>query len=343
MISKDKSNVKNIIYMTSDGVEVVDAPDYSNNVRSFFDAIPEVGQSLLNGAEESLLKIKELLYSTPAFINLIETCVPENVLQAVLTSEQSRQLNKGVLTLMTKKDGSIMASLKDSSTGKIVSNIPLKDTNITPAISQAITSFAMQMQIAEIAEEIQNVQLAIEEVRKGQENDRIATAQSCQQKLIQAMAIKNSGLKEMALLKLASDAEDSRNLLMQSQMQNISYIAKEPESFWRKVITGEKPEKINTRISEIRDSLEAVSMVSLVEAIAYQEMGESEAATKSLDYYASFIKKTYLDVEGLVERLDSIDPSTQNYWTTMIPNLQEKIMKLTGREEQTMIGGGGNG
>ena len=37
-----------------------------------------------------------------------------------------------------------------------------------------------------------------------------------QLKLLQAMKIKNPNLKAMALLQIASDAEDSRNLLMQS-------------------------------------------------------------------------------------------------------------------------------
>ena len=71
--------------------------------------------------------------------------------------------------------------------------------------------------MAQIAEQIQMVQVAVEEVRQGQEYDRLATAYSCQQKLLQAMAIKNPHLKEIALLQIASDAEDSRNLLMQSQ------------------------------------------------------------------------------------------------------------------------------
>lgn len=42
----------------------------------------------------------------------------------------------------------------------------------------------------QIAEEIQYVQIAVEEVCKGQENDRLAMAYSYKQKLLQAMAIK---------------------------------------------------------------------------------------------------------------------------------------------------------
>lgn len=42
---------------------------------------------------------------------------------------------------------------------------------------------------------------------------------------------------------------------------------------------------------------------AFAEAMAYQELGEHEAARKSLTYYAGFIDDTYVSVPGLVERL----------------------------------------
>lgn len=239
---------------------------------------------------------------------------------------------------MTKKDGSLMANLVNPETNKIVSTISLKSVKVSPEITQAMTSYATQMQMAQIAEQIQLVQIAVEEVRQGQEYDRLATAYSCQQKLLQAMAIKNPELKVMALLRIASDAEDSRNLLMQSQNANITFIKNQPESFLMKFISGTKPEKVNSRIVEIRESLCAVNMVSLAEAMAYQEMGESDAALQSLKYYAGYIQKTYLEPKGLVERLDLIDPSPENYWSKTLPDIEKKIQALPCNGELILIG-----
>lgn len=123
-----------------------------------------------------------------------------------------------------------MANLVNPETKKIVATISLKNVKVAPEITQAMTSYASQMQMAQIAEQIQVVQLAIEEVRKGQEFDRLAIAYSCQQKLIQAMEIKNPELRVMALLQIVSDAEDSRNLLMLSQKTNIGFIIEQLES-----------------------------------------------------------------------------------------------------------------
>lgn len=140
----------------------------------------------------------------------------------------------------------------------------------------------------------------------------------------------------MALLQIASAAEDSRNLLMQSQTANLTFIQNQPESFWGKLLSSAAPEKINQRMHEIRESLSAVNMVSLAEAIAYQEMGESAAARQSLQYYAGYIEKAYLREKGFVERLDLIDPAPENYWSKTIPDIKTKICALPYAEETAL-------
>ena len=327
------------IHISPDDIEIVNASEYSEDLTEYFNEMPEVARPLLKGAKEVFSKIEQMLYSAPAFINLVKASVPEQTFQAILTDDQKAKIASGALRLMTKKDGSLMANLVNPETNKIVSTISLQSVNLSPAISQAMTSYASQMQMAQIAEQIQVVQLAIEEVRQGQEYDRLAMAYSCQQKLLQAMEIKNPELKAMALLQIASDAEDSRNLLMQSQNVNLVFIKEQPESFFGKLISGATPDKISQRMNEIRESLSAVNMVSLAEAMAYQEMGENAAARQSLQYYASYIEKAYLSTKGLVERLDLIDPAPENYWTKALPDIRKKIQALPCVEEMQLLEG----
>lgn len=316
------------IIIPPEDVEIIDASEYREELTEHFGQVPEVAKPLLKGAKTAFSKIEKALYTAPAFINAVKAAVPDVTLQTVLTDEEKQQIAKGALKLMTKKDGSLMANLINPETKKIVTTIPLKSVQMAPEMTQAMTCFSTQMQMAQIAEEIQAVQLAVEEVRMGQEYDRLATAYSCQQKLLQAMEIKNSELKAMALMQLAAAAEDSRNLLMLSQKSNVEFIKDQPENFIQKILSGAKPEKINGRMSEIRESLCAVNMVSFAEAMAYQELGEQEAARKSLTYYAGFIEDTYTSVPGLVQRLDLIDPAPENYWSKTLPDISEKIKAL---------------
>jgi hypothetical protein len=309
-------------------VGIIDASEYKEELTQHFGKVPEVAKPLISGAKIAFSKIEKALYTAPAFINAVKAAIPDAVLQAVLTDEQKQQIAEGTLKLMTKNDGTMMATLIDAETKKIVAAIPLKSVQMAPEMTHAMTSFSTQMQMVQIAEEIQAVQLAVEEVHMGQEYDRLATAYSCQQKLLQAMEIKNPEIKAMALMQLASSAEDSRNLLMLSQKSNVEFIKDQPENFIQKIISGATTEKINGRMSEIRESLCAVNMVSFAEAMAYQELGEHEAARKSLTYYADFIENTYTSVHGLVQRLDLIDPAPENYWSKTLPDISEKVKAL---------------
>ncbi len=327
------------IQVASEVVEPCGFNDYTPEPATQFAHLPPVAQPLLKEAQSTFKKIEQMLYLTPSFIHLVKAAIPDVTLQAVLTDEQKQQLAKGVLQLMTKKDGTLLATLIDPKTKKTVAKIPLQRVNMAPDLTQAMTSFSTQMQIAQIAEQIQAVQLAVEEVRQGQEYDRLATAYSCQQKFLQAVKLANSELRSAALMHIAFDAEDSRNLLMLSQKTNIHFITEQPENLLKKIFAGEKADKINARMNEIRESLCAINMVSLAEAMAYQEMGENQAARQSLQYYADFLQETYLSVPGLVERLDLIDPSPENYWSKVLPSIKENIHSLPCSAESLLTGG----
>ena len=111
----------------------------------------------------------------------------------------------------------------------------MEKVNTSPEIGTAMTNLASQMQMAQIARQIADLQKSIEEIQQGLEYDRLATAYSCEQKLLQAMSIRDPQLKASALMHIAADAEDSRNRLMLTQGHAVELLMNEPESFWLKL------------------------------------------------------------------------------------------------------------
>ena len=166
---------------------------------------------IIKNIKDNSSKIKSLLRSSPAFIDTISAAVPSDIFQAVLTNEQKAKLAKGTIELMSSNKGYLIANLVDPKTKKIISNVNLEKIKLTPELNTAVSNLSAQTQMAQIAQDIQYVQLAVEEVRKGQENDRLAIAYSCKQKLLQAMAIENPQIRQLALMNLTASAEDSRN------------------------------------------------------------------------------------------------------------------------------------
>lgn len=154
-----------------------------------------------------------------------------------------------------------------------------------------------------------------------------------------AQILTEQGRKTYALMQLVSAAEDSRNLLMQSQTANAAFISNQPESFWGKVKAGTLTQKLDTRMKELREGLCAINMVSLAEAIAYQELGESDAAKLSLEYFAKYIEKTYLEPAGFIERLDMYNPTPERYWSNTLPEIKRQIFELSSTSQVQLLEG----
>lgn len=316
------------IYIDPNDIEILNSDAVTHEMEYDDKSFPKVITPLLKNAKELVREIENMLYKAPAIINLIQATKSQTLMNAVLTDEQKRKIASGTLKVMKKKDGSLIANLVDPKTNKIVGTIPLKEVKISPDFAKAMSDYSNQIQMAQIGKEVQKVQLAVEEVRGGQEYDRLATAYSCQQKLLQAMGLKNKEIKVAALLRIAGDAEDSRNQLMLSQKSNVEIVMNEPEALLTKIIKGSDKKNIDTRMEEIRENFSVSNMVSLVEALAYQELGEVDAAKMSLAYHEEFIQKTYIDEPGLIQRLDMMDPLPDGYWSTTIVELDNKIKCL---------------
>ena len=255
--------------------------------------ILEVAKPLKDKMSSLLSSIKDKLLVLPTFIKMIESFFPIKSLQAVLTNEQKEKIASGVLEIMqSKENGSLIASLIDPKTKKIVTNIPLEELDLTPELNKAITDLALQLQLLQISAEIKSIQKAVEEVRRGQENDRLATAYSCQQKFLHATLFKDSELRRNSLLRVALDAEDSRTRLMASYKENIEFIKSLPESNLEKFFSFTSSSKIASRMNELRESFSAITMVSFIEASIYHMLDETKSEYQSLIYYNDFIKNT---------------------------------------------------
>lgn len=312
-------------------LEIKDISDrklYAQNPISFFKDMPDLATPLLGDIGKDFRKIEDLLYKTPSLINIINQDNSKIRLEAVLSKDQMRKLTNGSLKLLSKKDGSLMAALIDPESKKIVANLPLKMVKENPELNKAMVGFAMQMQLAQIAEEINSLNLGIENILKGQEDDRLALANTAKQKFLQARLIKNIDLKSALLLQVISDAEESRNLLMLSNRARLKYIIDQPEGSFKKLFKGDKQEKIDSEINDLKVSLNTINMVSLVQALAYKELGEDEAAKESLLYFSDFIEKEYLDSPKIIERLQLVDSGTYEFWEEKLISIKNNIESL---------------
>ena len=283
-------------------------------------------------------QIHDTLCALPAFLEVVERLVPVEEWVLVFTDEQKKELAKGALKLMAKKNGDIIAKVVDPKTHQIVANVPVKQVEKIKDINPAMNDFMVQMQLANLAQEMKEVHRVVSRIQQGLEFDRLASAYSNERKLKYARQIQNKELQTQALLMIAHSAEDSRSRLMLGMKEDIQFIMGQPENEFIKFFAT-NPKEINDRMNEIRSRVVAINQDSMTEATAYWALGEKQAALNTIENYRMFLEDSELTQREVLNRLDVVDPNPENYWTKQFPIIQDTVHKISYEGAPLLLGG----
>ena len=305
-----------------------------------FENDPEMQKNyFVKNAEQLFDEIHDTLCSLPAFLEVVERSVPVQEWVAVFTDDQRKELAKGALKMLTKKDGKVLAVVVNpNNKNQIVANIPLKEVKKIKDINPALNDLMVQMQLANLAQEMKEVHRVVSRIQQGLEFDRLASAYSNERKLKYARQIQNKELQTQALLMIAHSAEDSRSRLMLGMKDNIDFIMHQPENEFVKLFAT-NPKEINDRMNEIRSRVVAINQDSLTEATAYWALGEKQAAFNTIENYRMFLEDSELTKREVLNRLDVVDPNPENYWTKQFPTIQDTVHKITYEGAPLLLGG----
>ena len=305
-----------------------------------FENDPEMQKNyFVKNAEQLFDEIHDTLCSLPAFLEVVERSVPVQEWVAVFTDDQRKELAKGALKMLTKKDGKVLAVVVNpNNKNQIVANIPLKEVKKIKDINPALNDLMGQMQLANLAQEMKEVHRVVSRIQQGLEFDRLASAYSNERKLKYARQIQNKELQTQALLMIAHSAEDSRSRLMLGMKDNIDFIMHQPENEFVKLFAT-NPKEINDRMNEIRSRVVAINQDSMTEATAYWALGEKQAALNTIENYRMFLEDSELTKREVLNRLDVVDPNPENYWTKQFPTIQDTVHKITYEGAPLLLGG----
>ena len=320
-------------------VKKVEVMKVNKRPEMLFENDPEMQKNyFVKNAGRVFDQIHDTLCALPAFLEVVERLVPVEEWVLVFTDEQRKELAKGALKMMAKKDGPLLAKLVDPKTKKIIANVPIKQLKKIKDLNPAMNDFMVQMQLANLAQEMQEIHRVVSRIQQGLEFDRLASAYSNERKLKHARQIQNKELQTQALLMIAHSAEDSRSRLMLGMKENIQFIMQQPEDvFWKFTSTNLK--EVDNRMNEIRSRVVAINQDSLTEATAYWALGEKQAALNTIENYRMFLEDSELTKKEVLNRLDVVDPNPENYWTKQFPTVQETVQKITYVGEPLLLGG----
>ena len=320
-------------------VKKVEVMKVNKRPEMLFENDPEMQKNyFVKNAGRVFDQIHDTLCALPAFLEVVERLVPVEEWVLVFTDEQKKELAKGALKLMAKKNGDIIAKVVDPKTHQIVANVPVKQVERIKDINPAMNDFMVQMQLANLAQEMKEVHRVVSRIQQGIEFDRLASAYSNERKLKYARQIQNKELQTQALLMIAHSAEDSRSRLMLGMKEDIQFIMGQPENEFIKLFTI-NPTEINNRMNEIRSRVVAINQDSMTEATAYWALGEKQAALNTIENYRMFLEDSELTNGEVLNRLDVVDPNPENYWTKQFPIIQDTVHKISYEGAPLLLGG----
>lgn len=320
-------------------VKKVEVMKVNKRPETLFENDPEMQKNyFVKNAGRVFDQIHDTLCALPAFLEVVERLVPVEEWVLVFTDEQKKELAKGALKLMAKKNGDIIAKVVDPKNHQIVANIPVKQVERIKDINPAMNDFMVQMQLANLAQEMKEVHRVVSRIQQGLEFDRLASAYSNERKLKYARQIQNKELQMQALLMIAHSAEDSRSRLMLGMKENIDFIMHQPENEFIKLFAT-NPKEINDRMNEIRSRVVAINQDSMTEAAAYWALGEKQAALNTIENYRMFLEDSELTQREVLNRLDVVDPNPENYWTKQFPIIQDTVHKISYEGAPLLLGG----
>ena len=450
--------MNNVIHTSTDDIEIIDVSEYSEDLTDYFSDMPKVARPLLKGAKEAFSKIEQMLYSSPAFINLVKASIPEQTFQAILTDDQKVKIAKATLNEMEKelKDNNdiIDKSAEEfdkaekevddfgdevEDAGKQSSNAEGKFSkvkSVVAGVGKALAVTTATIGAAAVATGKKLKDMADETASTGDAVDKNSQRLGLSKKAYQEWdyVLSQSGVDvtsvQTGFKSMTNSIDDAKNGtetavkkftalgISMSDLKNLSR-----EEIFDKAIKGlqnikddttkaalandlfgksgqnimpllnstaESTEKLKNKAHDLGMVMSDEAVQAAVDytdnmdtlkrtfgglknsimgdilpgfndilkgltglmtgadgageqfqtgAMAYQEMGENAAARQSLLFYADYIEKSYLGTKGFVERLDSIDPSPENYWTKTLPDIKKKIQALPCVEKVTLLGG----
>ncbi len=240
-------------------------------------------------------KWKNIQTKLPAIADVILSMAKkEHIMVADMDKYIKKLIDKGVYRFTIDKNGEILPTIRDAK--NIVKQVRLKEMTLMPNLNNALNNLYITANLTTILDEIKYIGESIREIHIELQNDRLASAESAQDKLKQALKIQDSKLREKAMLDVISSATDAKRLLMRNFSQNMQYV----KDHYKQLKKSDSAAKA----SDALQSLIAITNSVQTECYAYAALGEYEPCKVCLDEFKDFILDCKLDERDTLLQLN---------------------------------------
>lgn len=235
---------------------------------------------------ELLHSIKDQAFSKMSEAKIIDKLANKGQEEYIanLTDYAQEKLKSGEWKFGIKKDTEeMLAILRDTTNGQISSHLTL-DKRVVKDLGNLPELSAIQGQLANIAEQIENMTRLIERVEQGQYNDRFAGFFSARQLTIEGLAATDKQVKKDLLISAARTSNETIAKLMLA-------IHHDTHAFMDMSTNKREAQRIDNLIQNSFGYLNSSIQLNLA---IYTALGEHKSVLSTVTNYQAFIQQTLL-------------------------------------------------
>ena len=241
-----------------------------------------------------------------------------------ITDEIQDALDSGKVKLVVNKAGEVFAQLRKKN-GQYGAKLVIKPEMIATSMDpQAIATYlqmkAIQKQLSEVISTLGEIGDKVNDVLRGQQNDRLALYYSGLNMYYEASYIKNESLKIGLMAQALQSLNEANAQVTRELKDNLNYIVRKR---YRSIKDkGKRLATIKEKINNINQCFDVIHRSAVIKAMIYYEKGELDAMLAVVEEYGKFINHMIIPNAGILSEHDENDFYLQNgIWENRVRSL----------------------
>lgn len=284
---------------------------------------------LYNQQKENILvkKIKVQLNNAPQFLEELQ----KSSRYELDMTQFSEMLATGAIQFMRKnKTGEALATLVDSSTGKMFAQVPIKSVPVE--LGASIATAGLTQKLEELSAKFDLLENKINQVNRNFDLNRYAEVLSAKEKYETALLIQDADTRKQLLREAYSQATNAKNLLLQQIYDSKYKIEKRDKDEKNKNQFQKVVSKSNTKEDNELAEICLMNLQYLKDAFSFQigcltELQEYEALNYCLLDFENIILDDFSGKNALL--LDEFIPNSKNPFKYFSSEVLESTKSLT--------------
>lgn len=224
-----------------------------------------------------------------------------------MSEDMKDAIQKGKIKLDMRKSGEIFAQIKDAD-GHYGKKLPIKEELISQGVdplevTTAMQTRAIQMELEDIMDTLNEIGSNVEEIIQGLQNDRIGLYYSGLNLFLESRNINDDIFKKLVLSQALKALSDANAQMIQSIEMDIRYIVCKEY----KKGNGKSAYKIKEKMDSINKCFEVIYRSSVLKAAIYYENNEMGAMLTAFDEYGKFLNELIVPYAGQLSEHDEND------------------------------------